>query len=321
MKKIFFSIVAMVATITGFSQTIYTSNGTLTSTRTVTLGGYNLTFKPSNTTASFFINGTTGFTGINTTSPTEALDVNGNIKGKRGFFNNYGVNGQTFATYTPKFKDALALSAGYIANTSTGAGTFSFFDVGSNTTGGVSETGYIWFDLNNRNYNTRLRFKAVENGDSQFTLYDKTQTVNFNIYDDGNNNVTLSMPKANSHICIGTTNWYDGEEYALSVNGNVRADRVKVYTTWADFVFEDEYELPTLPEVEKYIKENGHLENIPSAAEVEEKGIELGEMNKLLLQKVEELTLYMIEQNKVNEQQAKQIEELKAQVKELSEKK
>ncbi|HRB72612.1 MAG TPA: hypothetical protein PK776_12270, partial [Flavobacterium sp.] len=70
------------------------------------------------------------------------------------------------------------------------------------------------------------------------------------------------------------------------------------YTTWADYVFESDYNLPTLQQVEKHIKEKGHLKDIPSAKEVEENGIELGEMNKLLLQKVEELTLYIIEMNK-----------------------
>jgi len=56
--------------------------------------------------------------------------------------------------------------------------------------------------------------------------------------------------------------------------------------------------LPTLEEVEKHIIEKGHLKGIPSAGDVAQNGIELGEMNKLLLQKIEELTLYLIEQNK-----------------------
>jgi hypothetical protein len=66
--------------------------------------------------------------------------------------------------------------------------------------------------------------------------------------------------------------------------------------------------LPTLEEVEQHIKDNGHLKDIPSAKEVEQNGIEVGEMNKLLLQKVEELTLYMIEMNK-------EINSLKAELK------
>ena len=100
-------------------------------------------------------------------------------------------------------------------------------------------------------------------------------------------------------VGIGTTNYYDGgERYALSVAGKVRAEEVKVYTGWADFVFEDNYNLPTLVEVEAHIDEFGHLKDIPSAKEVENNGIDLGEINKLLLQKIEELTLYTIEQEK-----------------------
>ncbi|MBC3844831.1 hypothetical protein H8K90_00430 [Winogradskyella echinorum] len=100
-------------------------------------------------------------------------------------------------------------------------------------------------------------------------------------------------------IGIGTMSFVDGADtYKLSVEGKVRAHGVKVYTDWADYVFEESYKLPTLEEVEKYIKENGHLKDIPSAEEVEESGIDLGEMNKLLLQKIEELTLYTIELKK-----------------------
>lgn len=103
----------------------------------------------------------------------------------------------------------------------------------------------------------------------------------------------------NSNIGIGTSSFVDGADtYKLSVEGKVRAHAVKVYTSWADYVFEDNYNLPTLKEVEAYIQENGHLKDIPSAEEVEESGIELGEMNKLLLQKIEELTLYTIQLKK-----------------------
>lgn len=102
-------------------------------------------------------------------------------------------------------------------------------------------------------------------------------------------------------VGIGTTEYNDttsGVDYALSVAGKVRAESVKVYTGWADYVFEDDYILPTLQDVENYIQTNGHLKDIPSANTVEKHGIELGEMNKLLLQKIEELTLYTINQEK-----------------------
>jgi len=77
--------------------------------------------------------------------------------------------------------------------------------------------------------------------------------------------------------------------------------------TWPDYVFRPEYDLMPLEEVEEYIEENGHLPNVPSEEEVLENGQSLGKMNEILLEKIEELTLYMIEQQK-------QIEELKKQI-------
>ena len=73
---------------------------------------------------------------------------------------------------------------------------------------------------------------------------------------------------------------------------------------WPDYVFEESYNLMSLSETEHYIHANGHLPNVPSASEVEEEGMSVGEMNRLLLQKVEELTLYVIELQK-------QIDEIK----------
>ncbi|WP_291119223.1 hypothetical protein [Empedobacter sp. UBA7248] len=85
----------------------------------------------------------------------------------------------------------------------------------------------------------------------------------------------------------------------LDVNGTVHAKEVKVdMDGWADYVFKEKYDLLTLQEVEKHIQEKGHLPNIPSEKEVLENGISVGETQKLLLQKIEELTLYIIEQDK-----------------------
>ena len=84
--------------------------------------------------------------------------------------------------------------------------------------------------------------------------------------------------------------------YKLAVDGSIHTKEVKVdIVGWADYVFLEEYPLPTLEEVQEYIELHGHLMNIPSAEEVEANGIELGEMNRLLLEKIEELTLYMLQ--------------------------
>ena len=85
----------------------------------------------------------------------------------------------------------------------------------------------------------------------------------------------------------------------LVVNGKIKTQEIKVdLSGWPDFVFYDDYELPTLNEVEGYIKGKGHLKDIPSAQDVENNGVLLGEMNAKLLQKIEELTLYTIAQQK-----------------------
>ncbi|MBA3704973.1 MAG: hypothetical protein H0W84_03460 [Bacteroidetes bacterium] len=86
--------------------------------------------------------------------------------------------------------------------------------------------------------------------------------------------------------------------YKLVVNGDIRTKKVVVETGWSDFVFEENYKLKPLEEVETFIKQNGHLPEIPSANDVECNGGDLGELVKLQMQKIEELTLYIIEQNK-----------------------
>jgi hypothetical protein len=107
----------------------------------------------------------------------------------------------------------------------------------------------------------------------------------------------------NNAVGIGTTTT---GSFKLAVEGKIGAREIRVTSTspWPDYVFARHYELPSLANLEQYIKENKHLPNIPSAQEVKDKGIELGDMNARLLEKIEELTLYIIELNK-------KIEELK----------
>lgn len=97
----------------------------------------------------------------------------------------------------------------------------------------------------------------------------------------------------------------------LDINDLIRAKEVKIQIPdWSDFVFSPDYKLPSLSEVEKHIKEKQHLPDIPSEKEVKENGIDIGEMQAKLLQKIEELTLYVIDLKKENEMQNKLIKEL-----------
>lgn len=114
------------------------------------------------------------------------------------------------------------------------------------------------------------------------------------------------------NVGIGTKN----PQNKLDVNGTIHSKEVKVdMDNWSDFVFKKKYNLPTLLEVEKHIKENGYLENIPSEKQVIENGLNLGEMDAKLLQKIEELTLYIIDLNKKLELQNQEITEMKKRLK------
>ena len=113
--------------------------------------------------------------------------------------------------------------------------------------------------------------------------------------------------------------------YQLQVKGKIRSQEVKVENNnWPDYVFARDYQLPTLQETEKHIKDKGHLPGIPSAAEVKANGIDLGEMNAKLLQKIEELTLQLINESKSNvknlEQVNQELEDLRLVNKRLAEK-
>lgn len=116
---------------------------------------------------------------------------------------------------------------------------------------------------------------------------------------------------------IGTS---DPKE-ALSVNGKILAQEVKIKTdvTVPDYVFDPGYKLPTLSSVEDYVKKHRHLQDIPSAADIEKDGVNLTEMNFALLKKVEELTLHLIEKEKKIENQEKRLEHLEKLVSKLTE--
>ncbi|WP_422359416.1 hypothetical protein [Reichenbachiella sp.] len=128
----------------------------------------------------------------------------------------------------------------------------------------------------------------------------------------GTEDVKMILSK-NGELGLGTTDTFG---YQLAVNGTIGAKEVKVESTseWPDYVFEEHYDLRSLEETEKFITKNKHLPEIPSEVEVTENGIKLGEMNAKFLQKIEELTLYLIEQNKELKSANMKIEKLQKEV-------
>lgn len=118
-------------------------------------------------------------------------------------------------------------------------------------------------------------------------------------------------------LTIGTTTVPAG--YNLAVDGAAIFTKAVVKTyPWSDYVFQKDYHLPSLDSVALYVKEHRHLADIPSADDVEKNGVDMGANQALLLKKVEELTLYLIEQNKELAAQKKEIKAMKKQIRELS---
>ncbi|HEX3010130.1 MAG TPA: hypothetical protein VHO90_21190 [Bacteroidales bacterium] len=107
----------------------------------------------------------------------------------------------------------------------------------------------------------------------------------------------------NNNVLIGKTT-QTNTTYKLDVAGKIRADEIVVNTSGADFVFDSTYNLRSLPELETFIKQNKHLPEIAPAKEMQENGVSAGEMQTKLLQKIEELTLYVIEKDKELQEQS-----------------
>lgn len=122
-------------------------------------------------------------------------------------------------------------------------------------------------------------------------------------------NIILSDVEASGKVGIGRY----PTVYKLEVNGTVKANEVIVETGWADYVFDDTFKLKPLSEVARFIKENKHLPDIPSAEEIQQNGAKLSELTTKMMQKIEELTLYSIEQHNKIEQLREELKVIKAQ--------
>ena len=163
---------------------------------------------------------------------------------------------------------------------------------------------YLWFYQSNYSEYLSFDYKqvstteywSVENPPANYELvWSSLDGARQGFISGGNSLIKNGSLIVQGNIGIGITNPTE----KLAVNGTIRSKKVKVEaTSWPDYVFSKDHKLKSLSELETYIQTNKHLPNIPSAREVENKGQDVGEIQLKLLEKIEELTLYMIEQNK-----------------------
>lgn len=123
----------------------------------------------------------------------------------------------------------------------------------------------------------------------------------------GGGSSRMSINLSNGNVGIGVTT----PVYKLEVCGTIRAKEVRVETGWCDYVFEKNYKLRTINDLEQYINVNKHLPGIAPASEVEKDGLKVAEMNKAMMEKIEELTLYVIQLSKDNQKLHDEIDSLK----------
>ncbi len=220
--------------------------------------------------------------GIGNNAPTERLDVTGNLKFSGALMPNNaaGTTGQVLtsngAGAAPTWGTPAAVVSGWAlaGNSATVPGT-NFI--------GTTDAQRLVFKTNNVEQATILSNGNV--GIGTVTPAEKLDVAG-NIY-------------TNGKVLIGTSGLATGT-HLLAVNGSAIFTKAVVRLTgvWPDYVFKPSYNLPSLNEVEIFLQKHNHLPDVPSAAEVEKNGIDLGDNQAILLKKIEELTLYMIELNK-----------------------
>ena len=231
----------------------------------------------------------TGNIGIGTSNPQAKLDVNGSAK----------INGLLNLPLIADQTAALGLTCPVLLG----------MGVDGNVLGLTPEDECLLSYFNSSQQFWRVNGNFVSWDDDNFI--GTTNEMPFRIRTNNQEWVTITT---DGRVGINTGNDVNNipDNYRLAVKGYIIAEDVDVrlFDSWPDYVFNKDYKLPSLFELEKYIDTNKHLPGIPDASTVKEDGIRLGEMSALTMEKVEELTLYMIQMNKENEALKQRVEEL-----------
>lgn len=277
--------------------------------------------------------------GIGTSTPSDKLHVAGNTRANdfisvNGIFNS--INATALYLRTNGSNRVTVLNSnGNVGIGSSITSPTELLHVGGNilSTGNITSTGNLSTTSGVFNVTGANNLRLLTNGTERFTVLSTSGNVGIGIpsptykldvsgvvnaigYRVGTTEVGI-WPVASANISytagmvsIGTTATPAG--YKLAVGGKVVAEEVviKLQGSWPDYVFESDFQLLPLSEVERYISLNKHLPGVPTAADVKENGVAVGEMNAVLLKKIEELTLYMIELKKENEAQQRILDEI-----------
>lgn len=245
-----------------------------------------------------------GLVGIGTTNPTSVLTINGanptlqlrNAETDKGFvqINNDDIRIGTNNTNT---------DGRFIVRTN-GADRVWVTETGWVGIGGVPSANMMMngsfpaFDIKHNNANIG-RLEVIQNAQVDIAL-NATSALGRTILKATNNPFGVVV-HPNGQTSIGS--WNKATGYNLSVNGDIICTDLVIQNigSWPDYVFSNDYKLPTLDDLRVYINKYKHLPKIPSAAEMEEKGIHVGDISRILMEKVEELTLYIFQlQDQIN---------------------
>ncbi|SHN07639.1 hypothetical protein [Mucilaginibacter sp. OK098] len=293
MKKILLTLVIATAFFNCFSQNTFPSSGNVgigTTSPNTLLDVYN---SANTSTTILRISGTAEAYG----DYTGVLLGAGGLKGR-------GKGGMLFEPYGTTYGFG---SLNFAVNQSAGEGDATLADVKMTISGsgnvGIGDINPAYkLSVNARN-NTSSATSLLHGQYYGISVSSEQTAAPYYVLDvrggttsAGGSGNSLFYVRADGNIGMGTTS----PDQKLTVNGTIHSTSVLVNTSipTPDYVFESDYKLPTLSEIKTYTDKNHHLPDVPAAAEMEKNGINLGEMNITLLKKVEELTLYLIEQNK-----------------------